>query len=230
MGVSSEARPWFPFDDRDDAGLRLARKMVSLRRSPDTVVLALARGGVPVGQAVASALALPWDVMVVRKLGVPGSPETAFGALARYGALTAAVHLPATMEYLRRNGYDPAELEQVDAAERAELARRQALYVTEPQPAVAGRTILLCDDGAATGATLQAAVGLLREQRAGTIHVCVPAAPARTCSELAELADKMTCLQPWPTMHSVSEAYLRFDQLDDARVMAALAGRATPGT
>lgn len=225
MGVSSETRPWFPFTDRDDAGRRLARKLLPFRRSPEALVLALARGGVPVGHAVAAALALPWDVMVVRKLGVPGSPETAFGALARYGALTSAVHLSATVEYLYRTGYSSADLDRVDAAERAELERRQARYVTGPQPAVVGRTILLCDDGAATGATLRAAVEVLRREGAGSIQVCLPAAPASTCKQLAALADGVTCLQPWPAMHAVSEAYLRFDQLDDARVAAALASR-----
>ncbi|MHA7269770.1 phosphoribosyltransferase [Arthrobacter sp. HLT1-20] len=228
MGYSAEPPPWLPFTNRDDAGARLVRGLPDFRRAPNTVVLALARGGVPIGQAVARGLELPWDVMVVRKLGVPGSPETAFGALARYGTDTAAIRLPAMVERLRHSGFSVAGLEHVEAAERAELERRQARFVTKPQPAVAGHTVLLCDDGAATGATLMAAMAVLRQARAATIHLCLPVAPAHTCQELAGLADGVTCLQPWPALHAVSEVYLHFGQLDDAQVMADLAGR--PGS
>ncbi|MGO4384868.1 phosphoribosyltransferase [Specibacter sp. RAF43] len=223
MGHSAESRPWQPFLDRDDAGARLARKLHRFRGWDNAVVLGLARGGVPIGAAVARGLGLPLGVMVVRKLGVPGAPEVAFGAVATYGGFTTTVHLAATMEHLRRAGFAIGELDEVDQAERAELARRQDLYVRGAQPPVVGRTVLLCDDGLATGATMRAAVGLMREAGAGVVLVCVPTAPARTCEELAAVADQMVCLQPWPDLHAVSEAYLRFDQIADAQVLELLA-------
>ncbi|PYI68737.1 phosphoribosyl transferase [Arthrobacter livingstonensis] len=228
MGYSSEPRPWLPFLDRNDAGTRLGRALrhpgKDMPGVDSTVVLGLARGGVPVAAAVARAIGRPLGVMVVRKLGVPGSPEVAFGAVATYGGATSTVHLERTIRELRGHGYGLAELEGVDRGERDELARRQGLYVHGTQTPVAGRTVLLCDDGLATGATMRAAVVLMREAGAGVVVVCVPAAPRHSCAELAGDADRVICLQPWPNLRAVSEAYLRFGQVGDAEVLALLAG------
>ena len=248
MGYSSDPPPWLPFLDRNDAGTRLARALRPPGRDlhggegaglegaglesagadipglDGAVVLGLARGGVPVAGAVARALALPLGTMVVRKLGVPGSPEVAFGALATYGGDTATVHLDETIRELRSHGRGIDELEEVDRDERLELARRQGLYVHGTQTPVAGRTVLLCDDGIATGATMRAAVALMREAGAGLVLACVPAAPEVSCAELAATADRVVCLQPWPNLRAVSEAYLRFGQVSDAEVLALLAG------
>ena len=226
MGYSAEPRPWQPFLDRNDAGSRLGR---ALRLPAGSVrggalVLGLARGGVPVAAGVARALGLPLGVLVVRKLGVPGSPEVAFGAVATYAGTTAGTHLDRTVRELRRHGYGAEELDQVEREERAELARRQALYARGTQEPVAGRTVLLCDDGLATGATMRAAVTLMRDAGAAEVLACVPAAPRQVCAELLDVADRVVCLQPWPTLRAVSEAYLRFGQVGDAEVLALLGG------
>jgi|GEM_PF-287564 len=250
---SAEPLPWLPFLDRHDAGTRLGWALSAPARpgqdapgaalpdaaAPggggrlsagrgDAVVLGLARGGVPVAAAVARELGLPLGVLVVRKLGVPGSPEVAFGALATYAGSTAAVHLERTVRALRRHGYDSGALEQVERDERAELARRQGLYAGGAQPPVAGSTVLLCDDGLATGATLRAAVAAMRGAGAATVVACVPAGPAHACLELAAVADRVVCLQPWTTFHAVSEAYLNFHQVGDGEVLALLGGAGPP--
>jgi predicted phosphoribosyltransferase len=205
----------------DGAGQRFAP-------TANALVLGLARGGVPVAAGVARALGLPLGVLVVRKLGVPGSPEVAFGAVASYAGKTAAVHLERTVQELRRHGYGIEELDGVEREERAELARRQALYVRTPQQAVAGRTVLLCDDGLATGATMHAAVSVVREAGAAAVLACVPAAPQAVCADLAAVADRVVCLQPWPNLRAVSEAYLSFGQVGDAEVLARLGGSEPP--
>lgn len=225
MGRNTEHHPWLPFDDRDDAGARLGRKLHRYARRPDAVVLGLARGGMPVAAAVARGLELPLGALSVRKLGVPGSPEVAFGALALYGSHTVTVHQARIMNHLRLSGYTLAELDTVAVAEETELLRRAKLFATVPELPVAGRTVLLCDDGMATGATMSAAVGVMREAGAGVVLACVPAAPAQSCQDLALIADEVVCLQPWPGMHAVSEAYLRFEQLDDAHVLTLLDSR-----
>lgn len=227
MGRNTEHHPWLPFDDRDDAGTRLGRKLHRFARRPDVVVLGLARGGVPVAAAAAGALELPLGALSVRKLGVPGSPEVAFGAMAFYGSHTVTVHQGRIMDHLRHSGYTLAELDAVAAAEETELLRRAELFSTVPELQVAGRTVLLCDDGMATGATMSAAVGVMREAGAGVVLVCVPAAPAQSCHDLALLADEVVCLQPWPGMHAVSEAYLRFEQLEDEQVLTLLDSRSS---
>ncbi|NVM98613.1 phosphoribosyltransferase [Arthrobacter sp. SDTb3-6] len=227
MDYTAEPKPWQPFLDRDDAGTRLGRALLEApggKGLDRPLVLGLARGGVPVAAGVARALGVPLGVLVVRKLGVPGSPEVAFGAVATYAGAAAAVHLEQTVHELRRHGYGARELEQVEQEERAELARRQALYAPETQDPAAGRTVLLCDDGLATGATMRAAVTLMRNAGAAEVLACIPAAPEKVCAELLTVADRVACLQPWPGLRAVSEAYLRFGQLGDAGVLALLGG------
>ncbi len=233
----AEPQPWQPFLDRDDAGTRLGRALSGAcgrgsagnegagnegAGNEGTVVLGLARGGVPIAAAVARAVGLPVGVLVVRKLGVPGSPEVAFGAVATYGGATVGFHLDRTIQNLRHHGYGREDLEAVDRQERAELARRQALYVRETQRPVVGRTVLLCDDGLATGATMHASVALMRQAGAATVVACVPAAPQHACADLATAADRVVCLQPWPNLRAVSEAYLRFGQVGDSLVLELL--------
>jgi len=186
------------------------------------VALGLARGGVPIAAVAAARLGLPFAALIVRKLGVPGFPEVAFGALAAYADLVEPVYLSRTMDRLRREGFRDEELEVVEAVERAELARRRELYLRGPQPPVSGRTVLLVDDGLATGATMMAAVGLMRKAGAAVVVACVPAGPAETCRRLVDLADVVVCLQPRRDLSAVSEAYRRFDQVSDAEVLALL--------
>jgi len=228
MGRTTEHRPWLPFANRADAGTRLARKLHRFAGRQDVAVLGLARGGVPIAAAVATALGRPLGALSVRKLGVPGSPEVAFGAMARYGGHTTTVHRHHTMDHLRRDGYTVAELDAVAAAEEAELARRRQLFAPDPELPVAGLTVLLCDDGIATGATMEAAVRVMREAGAAAVLACIPAAPAQACRDLAGVADEVVCLQPWRDLHAVSEAYLRFEQLSDSQVLALLKRRERP--
>src|SRR2546425_9501775 len=166
------------FRDRTEAGRLLATHLGAYAGRPDVLVLALPRGGVPVAYEVARALGAPLDVFLVRKLGVPGQEELAMGAIATGGVrvlndeVVAALHTP------------QATIEAVAAQEAQELARREQLYRgARPAPQVRGRTVLVVDDGLATGATMRAAVAALRQQQPGRLVVAVPAAAAATGEE-----------------------------------------------
>jgi putative phosphoribosyl transferase len=177
-----------PFRDRTEAGQLLAAKLAPYAQRPDVLVLALPRGGVPVAYEVARALGAPLDVYLVRKLGVPGHEELAMGAIATGGvrvlneAVVDALHI------------SPATIDAVAAAEQRELARRERLYRgTRPAPDVRGRTVILVDDGLATGATMRAAVAALRQQQPARIVVAVPIAAPETCDELRAEVDEIVC-------------------------------------
>src|SRR5256714_15178008 len=177
-----------PFRDRTEAGPLLAAKPAQSAQRPDVLVLALPRGGVPVAYEVARALGAPLDVYLVRKLGVPGHKELAMGAIATGGvrvlneAVVGALHI------------SPATIDAVAAAEQRELARRERLYRgTRPAPDVRGRTVILVDDGLATGATMPAAVAALRQQQPARIVVAVPIAAPETCDELRAEVDEIVC-------------------------------------
>src|SRR2546423_7741457 len=176
------------YRDRIEAGQQLAEKLMMYANRPDVLVLALPRGGVPVGFAVAEGLHAALDVYLVRKLGVPGHEELAMGAIATGGvrvlneAVVDALHIP------------PATIDAVAAAEQRELARRERLYRgTRPAPDVRGRTVILVDDGLATGATMRAAVAALRQQQPARIVVAVPIAAPSTCDELRAEVDEIVC-------------------------------------
>ncbi len=167
------------FRDRTDAGQQLAHKLYAYANRPDTIVLALPRGGVPVGYEVARELGAPLDVFLVRKLGVPGHEELAMGAVATGGVrvvndeVVRSLHIP---EYV---------IDAVTAWERQELARRERLYRDDRhEPYVSGHTVILVDDGLATGATMLAAVKALRQQHPTQIVVAVPIASPETCREM----------------------------------------------
>lgn len=163
-----------PFKDRADAGRALARRLEGERLEPDPLVLALPRGGVPVGYEVAVALNLPLDVCVVRKLGVPGQPELAMGAIAGGGVQVLNASVVQMMEI------GAHEIAAIAERERRELERRELAYRGQVPPLeVERRTIIPVDDGLATGATMLAAVRSLRERRAGPIVVAVPVRPER---------------------------------------------------
>src|SRR5438128_4304179 len=171
------------FRDRRHAGQVLALKLADYADRPDVLVLALPRGGVPVGYEVALALRAPLDVFLVRKLGVPGHAELAMGAIATGGvrvvntALVEALRIPA------------AAVDTVIAAEQRELERRERAYRDDRSPPeVRGRTVVLVDDGLATGSTMRAAARALRQQGASVV-VAVPVAPSEACAELQEEVD-----------------------------------------
>ena len=176
------------FRNRTDAGRQLAEKLAAYANRPDVLVLALPRGGVPVAFELARAFGAPLDVFLVRKLGVPGYEELAMGAVATGGVRVL------NDEIVRGLGISEHEIDAVVARELRELSRRDRLYRGDRPPSdVAGRTVILVDDGLATGATMRAAVQALRQQQPGRIVAAVPTASPDTCQVLKAEADDVIC-------------------------------------
>jgi len=212
------------FRDRQDAGRQLAQALSGYAGRRDAVVLALPRGGVEVGYQVARALGLPMAVYLVRKLGVPGQPELAMGAIAS-GGVRVMNH-----DVVRSLGISDEQVEQVAAREQAELERREDVYRGErPMPDLTGHTVILVDDGLATGATMRAAVQAVRTQKPARIVVAVPTAPADTVGDFESLVDEMVCLVTPTPFFGVGGSYLDFSQTSDSRVCELLAKAAAGG-
>ena len=209
------------FRDRAEAGRRLAERLGKL--PGDVLVLGLPRGGIPVAHEVARALGAPLDVFVVRKLGVPGQEELAMGAIATGG-----------LRVLNRDvvdalGIPPRVIEEVAAAEGRELERRERSYRDDRKPPeVAGRTVVLVDDGLATGSTMRAAVAALRQQGPARIVVAVPVAAPSTCAELRAEVDDVVCVATPTPFLAVGRFYEDFSQTTDEEVRALLAGADRP--
>jgi predicted phosphoribosyltransferase len=206
------------FKNRSEAGQFLAEQLSAYANRPDTLVLALPRGGVPVAYEVAKALGAPLDVFQVRKLGLPGHEELAMGAIATGGV---RVRNPEVVEYLRI----PDEvIDEVTARERQELERRERLY-REGRPALSprGRVVILVDDGLATGSTMLAAVLALRQQQPASIVVAVPVAAKQTCEELRAVADEVVCAVTPDPFYAVGLWYEDFAQTTDEEVRELLA-------
>ena len=212
------------FRDRRDAGRLLAEKLAAYATRPDVLVLALPRGGVPVAYEVARRLGAPLDVFVVRKLGVPGHEELAMGAVATGGVRVLNEQL------VEQLGIPDQMIDAVAARERQELARRERLYRGgRPPPDVRGRTVILVDDGLATGATMYAAIEALRKQNPGRIVVAVPTASPETCEEMKAKADHVICAITPDPFQAVGRWYQDFSQTSDEEVADLLARRSTPG-
>jgi putative phosphoribosyl transferase len=206
-----------PFLDRRTAGRKLAESLRRFAGLPDAVVLALPRGGVPVAYEVATALLLPLDVFVVRKLGVPHQEELAFGAIAPGGVRVLMYDL---IEYLRLTAADVAR---VTAQEERELLRRDREYREgAPPPAITGQTVILVDDGLATGATMGAAVAAIRAQNPRQIIVAVPVASADAVRALRVSADEVVAVMTPEDFGGVGRWYMDFGQTTDAEVRALL--------
>jgi predicted phosphoribosyltransferase len=213
------------FADRRDAGIILARQLQRFADRNDVVVLALPRGGVPVAYEVARRLGAPLDVFVVRKLGLPGNPELAMGAIASGGVQVmnediAAWSLPS-----------PAAIEAVAGAERIELERRERAYRDGRLPVpIEGRTVLLVDDGLATGSTMRAAVLAIRRLRPARVVVAVPVGARETCESLGDIADEVVCaLTPEP-FSAVGLGYVDFSQTSDDEVRQLLSAHSVDKT
>lgn len=206
------------FRDRADAGRRLASSLAEYANRDDAVVLGLPRGGVVVACEVARALRLPLDVCVVRKLGVPGRPELAMGAIAGDGTFVLDERIVVTL------GVGDAHVRAVIESERAELQRRQRIYRgSAAEPAVAGNIAILVDDGLATGATMRVAAIALRRNNPKEIVVAVPVGPAPSCESLRDVADRVVCTyQPEPFV-AVGLFYEDFGQTTDEEVQRLLA-------
>ena len=206
------------FADRADAGRQLAAGLAEYARQESTVVLALPRGGVPVGVEVATSLDAPLDVYVVRKLGVPGREELAMGALAGDGTCVVDEELVESL------GVTPEELDAAVARESAEIARRERAYRdARPAPELAGKTVIVVDDGLATGATMRAAAIALRRHNPAKLVVAVPVAAPRTCASLAQEVDRVVCAFTPEPFHAVGLYYENFDQIGDDEVRQLLA-------
>jgi len=214
------------FRNRTEAGQVLARRLQQYKNQPDVLILGLPRGGVPVAYEVARELNAPLDVFIVRKLGVPGHEELGMGAIATGGVRTLHEGI------IREIGISPQTIEAVSAREQAELERRERLYRGDrPAPTIKGRTIVIVDDGLATGSTMKAAIQAVRQQDPRQVIVAVPTAPSETCEQLKGSADEVVCaLTPEP-FFAVGGSYADFTQITDEEVrdLIASAVNISPG-
>ena len=206
------------FRDRVDAGRALAAGLSAYAGRDDVLVLALPRGGVPVGFEVARALGAPLDVYIVRKLGVPGHEELAMGAIASGGV---RVLNDSVVQGLR---IPESVIDAVAARERAEMERREREYRGgRPAPDVRGRTVILVDDGLATGATMRAAAQALRQQGPARVVIAVPVSAPESCEEFREQVDEIVCTRTPQPFYGVGMWYEDFSQTTDAEVRDLLA-------
>jgi putative phosphoribosyl transferase len=207
--------------DRHEAGAVLAARLAEYAGRPDGLVLALPRGGVPVGEVIAEELRLPLDVFLVRKLGVPNQPEFAFGAIASGGIRVL------NREVIAAVGLTSDQVEQISEEEQRELERRARVYRDDaPAPLVEGRTVILVDDGVATGSTMYAAVMSLRQLEPARIVVAVPVGAPEALTLLNEIADEVICPIAADPFDAVGSWYEEFPQVSDEEVRAALASSA----
>src|SRR6266508_384955 len=211
------------FKDRSDAGRQLADALQAYAGVADGLVVALPRGGMVVGYEVSRALRVPLEVFIVRKIGYPGNPECAYAALGETGML-----------YIAQEGHGfrsiaPGYLEECRAEQEKEIWRRKRLYRGGlPFPRITGRTVLLVDDGLATGATFEAAVLALRELKPKRLVGAVPVAPAETAERLRVELDELVVLEVPEFFMAVGQVYGDFRQVEDAEVFRLLETAATP--
>lgn len=212
-----EAGVLYRFTSRRFAGLLLAERLSRYQASQDAIVLALPRGGVPVGYEIARAIHLPLDVFQVRKLGVPGHEELAMGAIGSGGGC-----------YLNREVIDAlhisqGEIESVAKRETAELERRERLYRDDrPRRPLGGKVAIVVDDGVATGSSMFAAIETLRSECVARIVVAIPVGPVETCERIASLTEELICLRTPEPFYAVGTWYERFEQVSDNEVRALL--------
>jgi predicted phosphoribosyltransferase len=208
------------FADRREAGREVARLLQDMQFTQEAVVLALPRGGVPVAYEIASALGATFDVMLVRKLGTPGHSELAMGAIASGGTRVINEDVVQALRIPQR------DIDEVAAREQAELDRRERAYRGDrPLPSLADRTVILVDDGLATGSTMKAAVQAVKQHGPARIIVAVPVGAAETCRAIRELADDVVCARTPPDFSAVGQWYRDFSQTTDEEVMELLKGR-----
>jgi putative phosphoribosyl transferase len=206
------------YQDRTEAGKQLATQLREYANRDDVLVLALPRGGVPVAYEVAKALEAPLTVFLVRKLGVPGYPELAMGAIASGGI---RVLNEDVVDHL---GIPEYVIDRIAEIEQAELERRERAYRGDrPEPNVRGKTVILIDDGLATGSTMRAAVSALRQQGPAWIVVAVPVSASQTCNEYRMGADEIICAQTPEPFLGVGQWYDDFSQTTDEEVRDLLA-------
>jgi putative phosphoribosyl transferase len=205
------------FIDRRNAGRVLATRLAKYAGRDDVVVLALPRGGVPVGYEVASLLGVPMDVFLVRKLGTPGHRELAMGAIASGGVRVL------NDDVVRWYGISDSAIERIAREEQEELERRERAYRGDrPAPDLTSKILILIDDGLATGSTMRAAAQAVRAHRPARVVIAVPVGAPQTCAELSAVADEVICARMPEPFSAVGQWYLNFDQTDDDEVRALL--------
>ena len=205
------------FNNRSQAGSMLAKKLEHLKSDPNVLILALPRGGVPVAYEIARNFSLPLDILIVRKLGVPGHEELAMGAIASGGAVFL------NHDIIFQLAIDKKQIEKVTEREQAELARREKVYRTNKAPiSISGKSVVIVDDGIATGATIKAAIQSLREKKPESISVAVPVAPFTAIDELQRFADEVICLYTPEPFGGVGIWYRDFGQVSDSEVLELL--------
>jgi len=204
------------FDTREEAGRLLARRLEAYRNAPETVVVALPRGGVPVAEEIARALNLPLDIFFVKKIPSPYNEEAGIGAVSENGLMQvnaeAVRALGVNEEYLRRRAREKLE----------QMASKRRLY-GRPVPDFSGKNVILVDDGVATGSSMVLAARALKEAGAFRVIIAVPVAPTEIVPRLREVADEVVVLHPDPNLIAVGRFYRDFHQLEDEEVMEALA-------
>lgn len=207
-----------PFHDRAEAGRRLAQELLRFK-GEDVVVYALPRGGVPVAAPVAEALGAPLDLVLVRKIGVPGQPEFAMGAIADGGAPVVARN----EDVIKMIGASEAVFAAACERERVEIERRRRLYLGgRPRPEVKGRVAIVVDDGVATGATTRAALRAVRAMAPAKLVLAVPVAPSDALDALRDEADEAVCLEAHEVFGAVGFFYRDFRQIEDEEVISLL--------
>lgn len=201
------------FRSRKEAGLLLAKELTAYVHLPNVLILAFPRGGVPVGFEIARALHAPLDVVLVRKLGVPGHEELAMGAIATGGVRVLNESVVRAFQISRR------EIEWIGAKEELELQRRERLYRGgRAEPVISDAAVILVDDGIATGATMRVAIAALRAQRPASITVAVPVGPVSSCEELRTEVQQVICLSSPREFHAIGLWYDDFTQVTDEEV------------
>jgi len=209
------------FRNRAEAGQVLARRLQQYKNLQDVLILGLPRGGVPVAYEVARELNAPLDVFIVRKLGVPGHEELAMGAIASGGVRILHEGV------IRELGISLQTVDAVSEREQAELDRRNRLYRGDrPAPAIKDQTVVIVDDGLATGSTMKAAIRAVRQQGPRRLIVAVPTAPAETCEQLRESADEVVCALTPDPFFAVGGSYADFSQTTDEEVRDLIASAA----
>jgi putative phosphoribosyl transferase len=206
------------FQNRSEAGQSLAERLTAYTDRPDVIVLGLPRGGVPVAYEVARALHVPMDVCLVRKLGVPSHPELAMGAIASGGVRVL------NYDVVGNWGISSQTIDDVAARELKELQRRDRLYRGDlPQPDLRDRTVILVDDGIATGSTMRAAIAVIKQQHPAKLVVAIPVAPPQTCDLLRTEVHEVVCLLSPSAFYAIGLWYEDFSQTSDDEVRDLLA-------
>lgn len=204
------------FEDRYEAGRQLAHALRERNIDID-IVLAIPRGGLPLGRAVANEFDVPLDIAVASKIGAPGNPELAIGAVASDGTVWR------NAEAFRMSGTDEKYFEQECASEAAAAQQKANRYRGDrPEPTLTGKTVAIVDDGVATGSTVRACLQMLRKTDADRIVLAIPVGPAETIDELAGLADHVVCLGTPSTFRAVGQFYEHFEQVSDEEAKAYL--------